>query len=96
MLDNGRANLEYMQAYMFAYSMRAKTHAHHRMEDNVEQSVKIRRLTEMTNLFHATASAKNALRCGLSQLLTFLIAYSHFAFLHSVGTLETVLVEKNR
>ena len=35
--------VEYDQAFMFAYSMRGKTHAHRRMEDDVPDDVKQRR-----------------------------------------------------
>lgn len=36
--------VKYDMAYLFAYSMREKTHAHRRMEDNVPQEVKSERL----------------------------------------------------
>ena len=35
--------VEYDQAFMFAYSMRGKTHAHRRMEDDVDEGIKQRR-----------------------------------------------------
>ena len=35
--------VEYDQAFMFAYSMRGKTHAHRRMQDDVPDDVKQRR-----------------------------------------------------
>jgi tRNA A37 methylthiotransferase MiaB len=36
--------VRYDMAFLFAYSMREKTHAHRRMQDNVPESVKKRRL----------------------------------------------------
>jgi tRNA A37 methylthiotransferase MiaB len=38
-------------AFLFAYSMREKTHAHRRMQDNVPEDVKKRRLIEMIDTF---------------------------------------------
>ena len=40
-------------AFMFAYSMREKTHAHRRMKDNVPEDVKKRRLVQLIDLFKA-------------------------------------------
>ncbi|XP_076939807.1 CDK5RAP1-like protein [Bidens hawaiensis] len=41
----------YDMAYMFAYSMREKTHAHRNYTDNVPEEVKQRRLTELIEAF---------------------------------------------
>ena len=38
-------------AYLFAYSMREKTHAHRRMTDSVPEHVKKERLTKMIETF---------------------------------------------
>merc|ERR1711990_1047256 len=38
-------------AFMFAYSMRERTHAHRRMQDDVPENVKLERLQEMIALF---------------------------------------------
>jgi len=38
-------------AFMFAYSMRDKTHAHRKMVDNVPEDVKQQRLVKMIDLF---------------------------------------------
>lgn len=43
--------VKYDMAYLFAYSMREKTHAHRRMQDNVPEDVKKRRLIEMIDTF---------------------------------------------
>nr|CCA18278.1 CDK5 regulatory subunitassociated protein 1 putativ [Albugo laibachii Nc14]CCA18448.1 CDK5 regulatory subunitassociated protein 1 putativ [Albugo laibachii Nc14] len=47
------------QAFMFTYSLRAKTHAAHRMEDNVPQEVKLRRLKEIIDEFSSIVTRKN-------------------------------------
>ena len=41
----------YDLAFLFAYSMRERTHAHRRMQDNVPSDVKQERLVKMINLF---------------------------------------------
>ena len=38
-------------AYLFAYSMREKTHAHRSMKDNVPEAVKKERLIRMIDVF---------------------------------------------
>ena len=38
-------------AYLFAYSMRERTHAHRRMKDNVPEDVKHQRLVRMIETF---------------------------------------------
>ena len=43
--------VKYDMAFLFAYSMREKTHAHRRMQDNVPEDVKKRRLIEMIDTF---------------------------------------------
>jgi tRNA A37 methylthiotransferase MiaB len=43
--------VEYDMAFLFAYSMREKTHAHRRMQDNVPENVKKERLTVMIDTF---------------------------------------------
>jgi len=43
--------VKYDMAYLFAYSMREKTHAHRRMKDNVPEEVKKRRLIHMIETF---------------------------------------------
>ena len=43
--------VKYDMAFLFAYSMREKTHAHRRMSDNVEEAVKQERLVQMINVF---------------------------------------------
>jgi tRNA A37 methylthiotransferase MiaB len=43
--------VQYDLAFLFAYSMREKTHAHRRLEDNVEEQVKKERLIRMIDVF---------------------------------------------
>jgi tRNA A37 methylthiotransferase MiaB len=43
--------VRYDLAFLFAYSMREKTHAYRRMQDNVPEDVKKERLTRMIELF---------------------------------------------
>ena len=52
--------VRYDQAFMFAYSMRGKTHAHRTMEDNVPELVKKRRLQEIIDTFQSNVQEKNA------------------------------------
>lgn len=47
------------QAFMFAYSLRAKTHAAYHMEDNVPQEIKLRRLQEIIDEFSSIVTKKN-------------------------------------
>ena len=51
--------VKYEQAFMFAYSMRGKTHAYRTMEDDVAQDVKGRRLSEIINVFRNNVQRKN-------------------------------------
>ncbi|VEU38282.1 unnamed protein product [Pseudo-nitzschia multistriata] len=51
--------VEYEQAFLFAYSMRDKTHASRAMEDNVAADIKQRRLQELIDVFREKVHAKN-------------------------------------
>jgi tRNA A37 methylthiotransferase MiaB len=51
--------VEYEQAYLFAYSMREKTHANRTMQDNIPAAVKQRRLQELIDVFRTKVHAKN-------------------------------------
>ena len=44
-------SVKYDMAFLFAYSMREKTHAHRRMQDNVPEPVKKERLIKMIEVF---------------------------------------------
>jgi MiaB/RimO family radical SAM methylthiotransferase len=52
--------VRYDQAYMFAYSMRGKTHAHRTMQDNIPEDIKQRRLRELIDMFQTKVQEKNA------------------------------------
>lgn len=55
----------YDMAFMFAYSMREKTHAHRNYIDDVPEEVKQRRLTELIKTFH-----ESTVKCYDSQVGT--------------------------
>jgi len=57
------------RAFMFAYSMREKTHAHRRLEDDVPHDVKHRRLSEIIETFNAGARAANEAEVGRDHLV---------------------------
>ncbi|KAG0170490.1 CDK5 regulatory subunit associated protein 1 [Apophysomyces sp. BC1015] len=61
--------VKYDMAFMFAYSMREKTHAHRKYIDDVPEPDKARRLTEIISTFHKTASEKNQALVGTQQLI---------------------------
>jgi hypothetical protein len=65
-------NVKFDQAYMFAYSMREKTHAHRTMVDNVLPHVKARRLNEIITTFRSTVQFHNE-QVELGQLRLVLI-----------------------
>ena len=44
-------DVEFEQAFMYAYSMRERTHAWHRMQDDVPEPTKKRRLQEVVSTF---------------------------------------------
>ena len=52
-------HVAYDQAYMFAYSMRGRTHAHRTMEDDVPEDIKIRRLNEVISVFRTKVQERN-------------------------------------
>ncbi|KAI8377496.1 tRNA-I(6)A37 thiotransferase enzyme MiaB [Radiomyces spectabilis] len=51
--------VKYDMAFMFAYSMREKTHAHRRYIDDVPEADKARRLQEIVDTYHRCAAEKN-------------------------------------
>ena len=51
--------VQFDQAFMFAYSMREKTHAHRKMDDNVPQTTKQERLQEIIQTFRTTVQQRN-------------------------------------
>jgi MiaB/RimO family radical SAM methylthiotransferase len=55
-------NVQYDMAFMFAYSMRGKTHAHRNLVDDVAHEVKMRRLTEVIDTFRNNVQQKNEQR----------------------------------
>ncbi|KAK9761923.1 hypothetical protein K7432_012805 [Basidiobolus ranarum] len=61
--------VKFDMAYMFAYSMREKTHAHRKMIDDVPDDIKSRRLQEIIDTFHKNAKEKNQKLVGKPQLV---------------------------
>lgn len=59
----------YDMAYMFAYSMREKTHAHRNYTDDVPEEVKQRRLTELIEAFRETTGPCYDSQVGSIQLV---------------------------
>lgn len=61
--------VRYNYIYAFPYSMRDKTHAYHKMVDDVEHQVKTDRLREIINLFRHHATKINESRIGKVELV---------------------------
>uniref|UniRef100_A0A3B4F8L0 CDK5 regulatory subunit associated protein 1 n=1 Tax=Pundamilia nyererei TaxID=303518 RepID=A0A3B4F8L0_9CICH len=59
----------YNVGFLFAYSMRKKTHAFHRLQDDVPVEVKQRRLEECITVFRGEAERVNAALIGSTQLV---------------------------
>lgn len=59
--------VKYNVAYLFAYSMREKTTAHRRYQDDVPEEVKHSRVVAMMKAFRDGASEKNAAFVGKHQ-----------------------------
>jgi len=60
----------YDQAFLFAYSLRDKTHASHKMEDDVPLAVKNRRLQEVIDVYRRKLREKNSeVETGKSRLV---------------------------
>ncbi|KAK1900927.1 CDK5 regulatory subunit-associated protein 1 [Dissostichus eleginoides] len=59
----------YNVGFLFAYSMRKKTQAYHRLEDDVPAEVKQRRLQECITVFREEATRVNAALVGSTQLI---------------------------
>uniref|UniRef100_A0A6I8RD02 Mitochondrial tRNA methylthiotransferase CDK5RAP1 n=1 Tax=Xenopus tropicalis TaxID=8364 RepID=A0A6I8RD02_XENTR len=61
--------VSYNAAFLFAYSMRKKTRAYHRLQDDVPQEVKQRRLAELIAVFREEAGRVNQRAVGSTQLV---------------------------
>ncbi|OWF49045.1 CDK5 regulatory subunit-associated protein 1-like [Mizuhopecten yessoensis] len=61
--------VHYNFAYMFPYSMRNKTHAHHKLKDDVPDDVKKRRHLEIAKTFRKGALMRNQAQIGQKQLV---------------------------
>ncbi|CAM6031504.1 unnamed protein product, partial [Sphagnum compactum] len=61
--------VKYHVAYMFAYSMREKTTAHRRLQDDVPEDVKKKRLMRMAETFRINAIELNEKMIGRTELI---------------------------
>ncbi|NXC85930.1 CK5P1 protein, partial [Cercotrichas coryphoeus] len=61
--------VRYNTGFLFAYSMRQKTRAHHRLQDDVPADVKKRRLEQLIATFREEAARANATLLGQAQLV---------------------------
>lgn len=61
--------VRYNIGFLFAYSMRQKTRAHHRLQDDVPMDVKKRRLEQLIATFREEAARANAALVGQAQLV---------------------------
>lgn len=61
--------IEFDDAFMFAYSLREKTPAHRKYEDDVPEPEKQRRLREIVDLFYGTVAQKNKKEIGKLHLI---------------------------
>ncbi|XP_063206303.1 mitochondrial tRNA methylthiotransferase CDK5RAP1 isoform X2 [Chroicocephalus ridibundus] len=61
--------VRYNIGFLFAYSMRQKTRAYHRLQDDVPADIKQRRLEELITVFREEAARANEAMVGQSQLV---------------------------
>ncbi|XP_030860691.1 mitochondrial tRNA methylthiotransferase CDK5RAP1 isoform X1 [Gorilla gorilla gorilla] len=61
--------VQYNMGFLFAYSMRQKTRAYHRLKDDVPEEVKLRRLEELITIFREEATKANQTSVGCTQLV---------------------------
>ncbi|NXY59690.1 CK5P1 protein, partial [Callaeas wilsoni] len=61
--------VRYNVGFLFAYSMRQKTRAHHRLQDDVPADVKKRRLEQLIATFREEAARANVALVGQAQLV---------------------------
>ncbi|XP_078411522.1 mitochondrial tRNA methylthiotransferase CDK5RAP1 isoform X1 [Cetorhinus maximus] len=61
--------VRYNVGYLFAYSMRKKTHSYHRLQDSIPAIVKQRRLEELITVFREEAAKLNSELIGTEQLV---------------------------
>lgn len=61
--------VRYNFIYAYPYSLRDKTHAYHRLEDDVRHEIKVRRTGEVLDLFREQAMEINSKLIGTQQLV---------------------------
>ncbi|CAD8070528.1 unnamed protein product [Paramecium sonneborni] len=62
-------SVQFENAFMFAYSMREKTHAYRNFQDNVPESVKLSRLEILIDQQHKIMNYKNSLDVGKKHIV---------------------------
>eukprot|EP00053_Salpingoeca_punica_P007787 m.70887 g.70887 ORF g.70887 m.70887 type:complete len:620 (+) comp14328_c0_seq1:62-1921(+) len=77
--------VKYENAFLFAYSMRERTHAHRNLQDDVPQEVKGRRLKELIDCFHENAAISNKRFVGRDLLVMIDCAVSPLARVRTEG-----------
>ncbi|XP_012278220.1 CDK5 regulatory subunit-associated protein 1 [Orussus abietinus] len=61
--------VKYNSAFLFAYSMREKTTAHHRLNDDVPRKIKHNRMQKMTHVYRTEVEKLNMEQIGQHQLI---------------------------
>lgn len=61
--------VKYTYCFVYSYSMREKTRAHHRLQDDVPQATKDRRYQEMVDTFRTLAADLNQSKIGQTHLV---------------------------
>ena len=61
--------VQYDSAFMFAYNERPRTHAYHKLSDDVPSDIKQQRLQHVIDTFHLTLQSRNELLIDSAQLL---------------------------
>ncbi|CAD8170118.1 unnamed protein product [Paramecium octaurelia] len=61
--------IQFENAFMFAYSMREKTHAYRNLQDNVPENVKLSRLEKLIEQQHKIMNYKNSLEIGKKHIV---------------------------
>ena len=87
--------VEYNTLYMFAYSLREKTHAHRKLTDDVPEDVKLDRLKRMHDLHRKISEKLNKEKIGSRQLVLIEGVSKCYTITLSFGSIiESLLCEK--
>eukprot|EP01103_Thecamoeba_quadrilineata_P005199 TRINITY_DN15025_c0_g1_i1.p1 TRINITY_DN15025_c0_g1~~TRINITY_DN15025_c0_g1_i1.p1 ORF type:complete len:610 (-),score=128.42 TRINITY_DN15025_c0_g1_i1:19-1848(-) len=80
--------VKFDHAFMFAYSLREKTHAHRTLKDDVPPEVKQRRLREVISTFYDVSNKQNQLEIGKTHIVL-IDKVSRRSTKHFVGRTDT-------